>query len=411
MRTAVAALAAVAAAVVVALANPAAAQQPRGTIYSSLPLRGAQAAQAGAMVRGMRLALQRAGGRAGATAIRYVSLDDSTARAGSWTPERASANARRATRDRTALAYLGEFNSGATAISLPILNEAGVLQISPSNTAVGLTRGGLGADRGEPAKYYPSGRRTFGRIAAPDTVQGAAAGALLRELGARRVYVLHDGELYGRGLARIAARAARARGLRVLATRRVSPVARATDLREVARDVRRRRADAVFSGGVTSNGAAALRQALHRQVPRTPFVAGDGVAGSTFTDPREGGIGRAAARRTRILLGTLAPAAYPAAGQEVLTALGPGTDPYALHGYEAMSLALDAIARGGGTRAGAIDALFATRDRDSVLGRYSIDRFGDPTITRYGVYRVRRGELVFERVVQAAAPSPAGGAR
>ena len=51
-----------------------------------------------------------------------------------------SANARKAAQDKTTIAYLGEFNSGATAISLPILNEAGILQISPSNTDVGLTR-------------------------------------------------------------------------------------------------------------------------------------------------------------------------------------------------------------------------------------------------------------------------------
>jgi branched-chain amino acid transport system substrate-binding protein len=71
---------------------------------------------------------------------------------------------------------LGESNSGATAVSLPLLNDAGLLQISPSNTYVGLTRS-EGADKGEPDKYYPSGKRTYGRIMPPDNVDAAAGHA------------------------------------------------------------------------------------------------------------------------------------------------------------------------------------------------------------------------------------------
>src|SRR5215212_2961748 len=109
------------------------------TVYSSLPLSGANRPQAQAIVRGAGLALEEAGGVAGGRPVRYVSLDDSTRRAGSWVPERAAGNARRAAQDRSTIAYLGEFNSGASAVSMPILNEAGIPQISPSNTYTGLT--------------------------------------------------------------------------------------------------------------------------------------------------------------------------------------------------------------------------------------------------------------------------------
>jgi branched-chain amino acid transport system substrate-binding protein len=54
--------------------------------------------------------------------------------------------------DPTSIAYIGEFDSGASAISIPILNETQIAQISPSDTAIGLTRDGPGADLGEPAK-------------------------------------------------------------------------------------------------------------------------------------------------------------------------------------------------------------------------------------------------------------------
>ena len=104
------------------------------TVYSSLPLSGAGKPQSQAIVQGARLAVEEAGGMAGATSIRYVSLDDATARAGAWTPQRTAKNAVRAAQDGSTIAYIGEFNSGASAVSMPILNEAGIAQISPSNT-------------------------------------------------------------------------------------------------------------------------------------------------------------------------------------------------------------------------------------------------------------------------------------
>lgn len=165
------------------------------TVYSSLPLSGASRPQAQAIVRGARLALEEAGGGSGGVPVRYVSLNDASPRAGAWTPERTAANARRAAQDPAAIAYIGEFNSGASAISIPILDEADFPQISPTNTAVGLTRGGPGADRGEPEKYYPAARRAFFRLAPNDRVQGAALARVMRERGCRRIAVLHDGAL------------------------------------------------------------------------------------------------------------------------------------------------------------------------------------------------------------------------
>src|SRR5918992_6410488 len=92
-------------------------------VYSSLPLQGAQRPQTTDLVRGAELALKQHDGRAGDFTIEYASLDDSTAQAGAWTPEQTSANARRVAQEGNSIAYIGEFNSGASAISIPILNE------------------------------------------------------------------------------------------------------------------------------------------------------------------------------------------------------------------------------------------------------------------------------------------------
>ena len=156
---------------------PAHTSQQVATVYSSMTLQGAGRPQGVAVVHGARLALEEAGMRAGPHPIRYISLDNSTARAGTWTPEYTSKNARKAARDDSAVAYIGEFNSGASAISIPILNEVPMAQISPSNTAIGLTRSGPGADAGEPLKYYPRGRRTYFRLLPSDRIQARVRGA------------------------------------------------------------------------------------------------------------------------------------------------------------------------------------------------------------------------------------------
>jgi branched-chain amino acid transport system substrate-binding protein len=67
-----------------------------------------------------------------------------------------------------------------------------------------------------------------------------------------------------------------------------------------------------------------------------------------------------------------------------------------------MSLALDAIKRSNtGTKEDILKAIFATKDRPSVLGTYSIDKNGDTTLTDYGVYKIVNGQQVFLETVKA----------
>ncbi|MGZ4666329.1 MAG: ABC transporter substrate-binding protein, partial [Frankiaceae bacterium] len=128
-------------------------------VYSSLPLQGATGVQGNAYVNGIRLALEQAGGKAGQWTVNYTSLDDSTAAAGKWDPGQTAANARKVATDSKAVYYIGEFNTDASKISMPILNQAGVTQVSPGNTYVGLTTNLPGSAPGEPQKYYRTGTR------------------------------------------------------------------------------------------------------------------------------------------------------------------------------------------------------------------------------------------------------------
>jgi branched-chain amino acid transport system substrate-binding protein len=133
------------------------------------------------------------------------------------------------------------------------------------------------------------------------------------------------------------------------------------------------------------------------------------VAESGFSDPKEGGIPASVAKKTKVTVATLSPDEYPPEGQKFFkdfeAKYGDKTpDPYAIYGYEAMSLALDAIKRSGtGSKEDVLKAIFSTKDRKSVLGTYSIDKNGDTTITDYGVYDIEGGQLAFDQTIKAQA--------
>src|SRR5205823_6299365 len=81
------------------------------------------------------------------------------------------------------------FNSGASQVSIPILNAASIPQVSPANTYIGLTRNLPGSAPGEPQKFYPSGKRTYLRIVPIDSIQAAADLIAMKEAGCTKVAV------------------------------------------------------------------------------------------------------------------------------------------------------------------------------------------------------------------------------
>jgi branched-chain amino acid transport system substrate-binding protein len=376
-------------------------------VYSSLPLQGASRPQTTAMVEGIRLALQQNQGKAGDLTVKYTSLDDSTAQAGTWTPEATSANARRVAQDDAAVAYIGEFNSGASAISMPLLNEVPIAQISPANTAVGLTSDEPGADEGEPDKYYPTGERHYLRIVPKDTIQGAALATLMSEDGCGNVYILNDKEVYGAGLSRNIESSAQEIGLEVLANEGIDP--KAPNFRSQAATMKSEGAECFVFSGITANGAVQLYKDVAAALPDAQLYGPDGVAESGFSDPAEGGIPADVASRVKVTVATLSPDEYPPEGQKFFEDFEaeygePNPDPYAIYGYEAMRLVLDTCEQLGADctdKQAMIDALFNTKGRSSVLGTYDIDENGDTTLTDYGVYAIEGGELAFDQTIKA----------
>lgn len=146
------------------------------TIYSSSPQRGPLRAIGADVLDAERLALAQDSGRVGRYRVRMIALDASTPGVGRSDPAQISLNARRAAKDPRTVAYLGELATGTSAISIPLTNEAGILQVSPLDTAMALTTASL-AVAGSPERFYPKLRvlgRTFARAGTVEI--GAAFG-------------------------------------------------------------------------------------------------------------------------------------------------------------------------------------------------------------------------------------------
>jgi branched-chain amino acid transport system substrate-binding protein len=239
-----------------------------------------------------------------------------------------------------------------------------------------------------------------------DAVQAVAQAKLQRQEGCTKTYVVDDGQVDGLDAAASFEVAAHAAGLAVIGTESFDP--RATDYTSFVAGIAASGADCVLLSAVTESNAVQLTEQIAAALPRAKLFGSAGVAESTYTDPVEGGIARTDARRVLITVAGLAPSAYPPTGQAFLNAYSRrygAPEPDAIYGYEAMSLLLDAISRAtaAGTkpaqRSHVVSEIFKTHNRRSVLGEYGIDRDGDTTLNRYGVYRVRGGRLVFWKAI------------
>jgi branched-chain amino acid transport system substrate-binding protein len=379
------------------------------TIYSSLPLQGTSKGQSEAVQNGEALALKQVGSKVGKYKIKYVKLDDSTAQNPGTADEGQTAqNARKAVQDKSTVFYLGEFNSGGTKVSLPILNKAGIPQISPSNTYVGLTTNKPGSEPGEPQKYYPSGKRTYARVVPIDDVQGAALVTTMKEDGCKSVHIFNDKTTYGAGLARNIELAAKAQGLKVEGNDGTDK--NAPNYRSLAAKVK---ADCFVGSGVTGENYVQVFKDVAAAAPNAKLYGPDGVAEEAFTNPKKGGIPAEVGARTKVTVATLGLPEFKKRKNAVAEKFFAdfkkeyGTsspDPYAIYGYETMSLALDTLKKAGNKandRAEDAKLLLSTKGRNSVLGTYDIDKNGDTSITDYGLYTIKSGLPTFTKVIKA----------
>jgi branched-chain amino acid transport system substrate-binding protein len=362
-------------------------------IYSSLPRQGSNTAQTDALVESIRDLVD--GKTVGAYTIKYTDLDDSSAaNNGDWDGAVAQQNANTAASDPDAMVFIGHFNSGAAKLTIPILNAACLVMISPANTYPGLTTSVEGVtEPGEPDSYYPQGFRNYSRVISTDDKQGGAGAAWAQELGATKAYVLDDTQVYGKGLARAWALSATELGIEVVSADGTSEGfdAKATDYAALAQKIKDSGADFIYIGSITGQNTGKLWKDLRAAMPDMKIMSGDGV----FEEAWYEGTGDAG-NGTYLTFGGVGPNEQTSdAGKQWVAdykAAHDGNDPpvYGIYGAAAAQLALDGLTRAtaANDRYEVLKAVFATKDFASYLGTFSIKEDGDTTLAEATGYQV-----------------------
>jgi len=372
-------------------------------IVSSLPMTGSALGQNQTIVNGIKQVLEENKNVAcdGKIKIEYETYDDATAAQGKWEPAQVTSNANKAVADKNVVAVIGHFNSGAAKLSIPILNQANLVMISPANTYPGLTKPGKG-EPGEPEKYYPNKVRNYARVVPADDLQGVAGAKWAKLLGAKKVYILNDQELYGKGLADIFEATAKKEGLQVLGKEGINP--KAPDYRALMNKIKALNPDLIYFGGITQNNGGQLVKDMRNvgmTADKVKFMGPDG----TF----EKAIIEAAGKDAEGIYATFG--GLPAQGltgdgktwyESYKKKFNAEPEAYAAYGYESAKVVVNAINKAcKNDRVAVRDAVMATKDFKGVLGTWSFDANGDTSLTTLSGNTVKNGKWEFVQALKA----------
>jgi branched-chain amino acid transport system substrate-binding protein len=363
-------------------------------IVSSLPRTGSSKGQTDSVVNAIKQRLEEDKNQAcgGKFNIVYEDMDDATAAAGKWDAAQEASNANKAAADADVMVYIGTFNSGAAKISIPILNQAGLVMISPANTYPGLTKPGKG-EAGEPDKYYPTGKRNYSRVVPADDIQGVAAANWAKELGAKSAYVLDDTELYGKGVADVFRKQAESIGIKLVGNDSID--GKAADYRALAAKIVSAAPDIVYYGGITQNNAGQLWKDIRSEGFKGFMMGPDGIYEEAFIKAAGD-----AAEGTYVTFGGTPPEKLTGKAAEwyknYKAKFSSEPEVYAVYGYESANVAMAAINKVcEKDRAKILDAVMGTKDFNGVLGTWSFDANGDTSLTTMSGAQVKGGKFEF----------------
>jgi branched-chain amino acid transport system substrate-binding protein len=362
-------------------------------VYSSLPRQGTNTEQTDTLVEQIKAILD--GQSVGNFKIVYTDLDDSSAaQGGDWDGAVEQANANKVAADPDAMIYIGTYNSGAAKLSIPILNEACIIMISPANSYPGLTKAVEGVTQpGEPEIYFPKGYRNYVRVIATDDAQGSAGAEWAKSMGKTKAYVLDDTQTYGHGLAASWALHANKIGIEVVSPNKTSEGfdAKSTDYAAVAQKIKASGADIIYIGSITGQNTGKLWKDLRAALPDITIMTGDGVFEKSWYDGAgESGNG------TFLTFGGVGPDQLTGAGKDWFEKYktdhnGDQPATYTAYGNASAAVALNALktAATANDRYEVLKAALATKDLDTVVGKVTFDANGDALGGSISAYEVK----------------------
>ena len=305
-------------------------------------------------------------------------------------PEGGSAGAEQIAADPQVIGVIGTSCSAAAVAASPVISEAGLVMISPSNTSPSLTSDLAGnANPGHHPGYF--------RVSINDLYQAqAVAGFAYTELGLRSMAAVDDGDPYTTALVSAFGDAFEALGGTLGATARIEKGE--TEMTSVLAEFAGAGPDGIFFPLFEVEGSPFAEQArAFDGLEGVTLISGAALLVSEFlATPQSEGIYFAGPESA---LGSNVNAATGRSAEEVLEAFAaayggaPGT-PYWAHSYDAATLLLGAIesaavAEGGKLhvdRAGLREAIAATEGFQGLVGALSCDDFGDCGTGRINIY-------------------------
>ncbi|MBO0697006.1 MAG: branched-chain amino acid ABC transporter substrate-binding protein [Zavarzinella sp.] len=360
-----------------------------------MPRTGSARGQTDTIANGIKMAIDEYGGEIAGMKVEYLDWDDADASSQSWTSELETANAQRALNDPDVMAYIGPYNSGAAKVSMPLLNEAGVLQVSAAVTHTGLTKKDPDGDPNEPGIYRPSGKITFCRVCPADDVQGPLAADFAKDqLHVKSVYVLDDKELYGQGVAGLFRRRAEALGLKILGHDSIN--VRQNEFNALMTGIKAKNPDLVYFGGTTQSKGGQIAKDMRNAGLTCPLIVPDGCYEMAFITSA----GQENLSNCYVTMGGIDASLLTGPGAEFVRRYkekygGNEPEAYAVYGYEAAKVVLESIkAVGRKDRAAVVKQCVETKDFDKgALGKWSFDANGDITLQNMTISKVEGGKF------------------
>ena len=299
--------------------------------------------------------------------------------------------------------------SAAAAEASPLITSAGLVLISPSNTAPSLTSDLAGTEGGS---HFPG----YYRTAHNDLIQGEAMAHFLYDKDVSTAAVVHDGGPYTEGLATAFSDAFEEHGGTITGAWEVDR--REEDLVPVLTEIAETSPDALFFPIFFPTGGVLVEQAAEMPAfSETVFAGADGLLGDSFLSLPESEGMYISGPNTRFGNNTNQSTGWSAPELEAryLEADGePPTGTFWGHAYDATVLLLDAISaasylRSGDNalvidRAGVREYLDNLSGFQGVTGVLTCDEFGDCGASRVVIHehldssniRATRESVVFE---------------
>jgi branched-chain amino acid transport system substrate-binding protein len=348
-----------------------------------LPMTGGEAPNGVPTAAGVALALT----KNSVPGFTITCLQEDDAVNGKHNANQGAANMQTLVNDPQVQFVVGAYNSSVSQAEIPVSNAAGLMQCSPANTAVELTKP-WGAAKPEDLRPTHPDKIAYVRLAATDDIQGAAGADIAYTIaGKKTVYLADDTQTYGKGIADAFATAYMKLGGTIL--KRDGIPATTTDFTSYITALKGLNPEYVYYGGVTTSGIGIFRKQMASQGLQTiPFGGGDGIVdgaaatASSFLNIA-GSDGAANTYGTVAAIHDIPNAAQFAADYKAKFSTDPGS--YSAPAYACVQVFLQALKEVGTgvtdlaqlrekIRAYVADA---SHSYDTVLGTFTLDANGD----------------------------------